>query len=207
VEIKTNIIKRDWVAFHFAQLLDDKKTRLRLFAQAFVPPVVLLALVSLILLRLEPGRMRTISFWLSLLAVPLWLSIFYSIIHGKLSRQAEGPIKEGKYPLGESEIFLSQDGIAVTRDSNLTVITWKEVTRVKADASYGFVFVNDGSVIIIPRRSFSDHTAFEMFVKTAVIFHWHGENAIKAAATEVREIPSIAELEPVLIPMPSARAS
>lgn len=208
IDIKIKTTRQDWIAFHFRQLLEGRETRRRLLLWAFMPPALLVALALLITFQLNPGTLHAVGIWVSVLTLPFYLMLVYGIVHSRLDRQVEASIKAGLY-VGAFEMSLSPEGITVTRGSKVVSKNWKEIPRVNATANCGFLYLSQDDIILIPHRCFSDETSFEMFVKSGIIFQWHGENAIKAAAATVpvkEKAPEPVEIKPIIIPMPAAGA-
>ena len=205
VELKLETTRRDWIAFQFRQLMDRQDTRRRLLMWAFVPPTALIALALFIIFQLDAGTLRAVGTWVALLILPFYLMLVYGVVMSRLRGEVERSIKAGRF-VGAFQVSLSQEGISVTRNGETISKNWQELPRAFANADYGFLFLDADDVVILPRRCFADEKEFEMFVKSTIIFQWHGENAIKTAAAALRAKKKDAEpatLEQIVISMPS----
>jgi hypothetical protein len=203
VELKFESTRQDWVAFYFKQFIERQDTLRPLLVWAFVPPAVLIGLTLLITSYLDSGMLRMALRWIAFLSLPLYLSVVYGFVLKKVRAEADRAIKAGKY-IGPCEVTLSQQGVSVTRGQSV-FRNWNQIPRPTANANYGFLYLSPIDVILIPCRCFSDPKAFEMFIKSVIIFQWHGENALKAAkAAAANPTPEPGEAKPMVIPMLAA---
>jgi hypothetical protein len=205
VELKFETTRRDWVAFYFKQFIERRDTRLRLLMWTFVPPTVLAALVLLIASHVHNDMVRMAVKWIAFLIFPVHLSLVYGVVLRRARDEADRSIKAGKF-IGFSEVTLSERGVSVTRGSDSTFKNWKEIPRPTANSNYGFLYLSLDDIVVIPCRGFSDPKAFEMFMKNAILFQWHGENAVKAAAEAPakKSAPEPVEVERLVVPMLAA---
>jgi hypothetical protein len=196
--------REDWAAFQFSQLLGRREGRWQLFGWTFGPPIAFVAMLLLISYFLH-GWTRGIAVGLSILVPIFYLGSIYLQLKRKVAQQVELEIQNGTFAPGTAEVVLSQEGVTVTRGSRITSKTWKAVKRVISTGDYGCFFLGDDDAVLIPSRCFPNEGLFETFMKSAVIFQWHGENAIKADAYAAAhpELKEPEELKQVVIPMPS----
>jgi len=201
-DVKLQITRQDWVAFQFGQLIQGRDTRRRLMVWAFVPPAVLVGLGLLLTFRQDPGTLRAVGTWVSVFTLPAYLGLVYGVVRTRLERQVDASVKAGQF-IGSTQISLSEEQVTVTRGSQSVSKSWKQISRVTANGDYGFLYLTPEDVVLIPRRCFSDPASFEMFVKSAILYQWHGENAKKAAAAAPApaKAPEPTQIAPAIIPM------
>jgi hypothetical protein len=75
--------------------------------------------------------------------------------------------REGKNKgmLGRHEITIHDDNILEKNDSVSLEFRWTAIEKIVKTEKYIFVYVSSVSALLIPQRSFMNHTAYDEFYK------------------------------------------
>ncbi len=203
MESTIHVTKNDLVEFRLFNQLRCRNARRRRLAWALVPPIAIVVALFAVVALFRTGPIKLSITLLPLLGiVPIYFGLFQRVSRSRLKSELDQPDQavHTKSLLGDYLIALSPDGLAVTRGSESTFRPWTKIPNVVADRSYGYIYTDQDSAIIIPQRCFSTDEAFCLFVKEAVIFHWNAEPGetpvVEEAVARVNESP----LEPSFIP-------
>jgi hypothetical protein len=178
MQIKTHITKRDWVRFRLFHLLHSPATRYQSLAWICLPPFAAAGLLFGFLAWLAPAPVSWLTSALpSLITLPLFLALFYHIKKRSLRYQLEVLLKvgNGSALLGDFSVSLSEEGVTAGRQPEGTFWPWREIKSVVANGDYGYIYTGDDEAFIIPRDAFTEDESFRIFMKSAVIYHFHQE--------------------------------
>jgi hypothetical protein len=91
----------------------------------------------------------------------------------------------------------------MTCDGADYVCPWQNIQTVVANVDYCYLNTGPNAALIVPRRCFEDEEMFQLFVKTAVIYHWNNEK--KPASPAPNPEAAASSDEHTLAPLPPLR--
>lgn len=92
-----------------------------------------------------------------------------AIPENRLRRMLES--REGERALGQRKTELTKNGFVLTTEEEEKTIEWSEVLHVGVTESHVFVYVADGSVLIIPSHAFHNDYQHEEFLEKIREYH------------------------------------
>jgi len=176
VEIKTHIDRRDLIELELFRRLRSGPQRLRRLAWALIPAVAVIAAFAWWFI---PATARLTCAPALLLAIPLYLVLFYRLTRRRVSEQLDRLVAADREhaALGDYLISLGEDGVSSQHGSEQKLYPWKSIVRVLASGDYCYLYTGPEEALILPARCFPDANAFQTFAKLAVIYHWNNESS------------------------------
>jgi len=199
VEIRTQIIKEDLVAFSVFNTWRSGNARFQLLLWAITPPLA----VSSVAVWLTAGHLTGWVRLCFLLLVPVYFFVFYGLTKARLARKLDDAYNSAltQAELGEHSILLAEEGIHIAHNADTRYVTWTDIRRVIVNTNYGFIYTAADQAVIIPLRCFSNENDFALFMKMAVIYHWNNQRGSAQADAPVQPVsakqPAASSIRPL----------
>src|SRR5262249_8726386 len=187
MQVQTHITKSDLIEFQLFESMREPKARAWRLVWALVPPVVAFAGLMKLTLHWTSGPPRFINtLGPSLLILPLYLLLFYSITRRYQLKKLEKSQAAGTNLLkeGDSVVVLAEEGVQVAGTAGNRFYPWEQIPRVLANGDYLYLYPQAGAPIIVPGHCFGDDHAFRTAVKMAVIFQCDRERSAAMVETD-----------------------
>jgi hypothetical protein len=110
--------------------------------------------------------MCALQFWLSDRAMWKALALFLVVpsFVGALGWALGASRRRAMWALrGPWRVTLHERRLAVSHPSGEWALAWHRITHASTDASFARVFLDDGNLVVIPRRAFATETGFATF--------------------------------------------
>ncbi len=178
MQANTNITRQDLLEFYLFKQRSCGKGRVRPIALAISPPMAITAAVLTLLALFVPRAVWSAATLVPLAAIlPCYFLLLRCVSQRRVAKALDHWLlyPDAKALLGEQTVALETDGVSVVRSGQQMLYPWADISRVVAEDDHCYIFVGADKVIIIPSSSFADPDVFRVFVKMAVISHWHDE--------------------------------